>query len=126
MPLASSNGDLRMIAFALLVLVLLLLAATPWRRLPVAGRCWAAATLLNALIFFSMPTTQATSPWRPAVGRVLAASAAMSLALFVLGLILRQRHSAAGEVAGAWVGPLILGALPVVLYTFFWVIGPLY
>jgi hypothetical protein len=115
-----------MIAVALLVLILLLLAATPWRRLPLAGQCWAAATLLNALIFFGMPTTQATSPWRPVVGRVLAASAAIGLAHLVLGLILRQRHSATDEVAGAWVGPLILGALPVVLYTFFWVIGALY
>jgi hypothetical protein len=57
---------------------------------------------------------------------VLAASAATSLALLVLGVILRQRHAAAGEIWGAWVGPLILGALPVLLYAFFWVIGPLY
>jgi hypothetical protein len=124
-PLAGSNGDLRMIAVALLVLIVLLLIGTPWRRLPMTGRCWAAAALLNALIFFGMPTTPATSTWRPVVGRVLAASAGISLALLVLGLILRQRHSASGEVAGAWLGPLILGALPVVFYTFFWVIGPL-
>jgi hypothetical protein len=115
-----------MIAVVLLVLILLLLAATPWRRLPMAGQCWAAGGLLNVLIFFGMPTTPATSPWRPVVGHVLATSAAISLALLALGLILRQRHSAAGEVAGGWVGPLILSALPVVFYTFFWVIGPLY
>ncbi len=115
-----------MIAVALLVLILLLLAATPWRRLPLAGQFWAVAALLNALVFFGMPTTPATSPWRPVVGRVLAASAATSLALLVLGLILRQRHAAAGEIRGAWVGPLILGALPVALYTFFWIVGPLY
>jgi hypothetical protein len=73
-----------------------------------------------------MPTTPATSPWRPVVSRVLAASAATSLALLVLGLILRQRYATSGELRGAWVGPMILGALPVVLYTFFWVVGPLY
>ena len=115
-----------MIAVALLVLILLLLAATPWRRLPLAGRFWAVAALLNTLVFFGMPTTPATSPWRPVVGHVLAASAATSLALLVLGLILRQRHAAAGEIRGAWVGPLILGTLPVVFYSFFWVVGPLY
>jgi hypothetical protein len=115
-----------MMAVALLVLILSVVAATPWRRLPMAGRYWAAAALLNVLIFFGMPTTPATSTWRPVVGRVLAASAAISLALLVLGLILRRRHPAAGEVAGAWIGPLILSALPVVFYTFFWVIGPLY
>jgi hypothetical protein len=73
-----------------------------------------------------MPTTPATSPWRPVVGRVLAASAATSLVLLVLGLFLRQRHTAAGEIGGAWMGPLVLGALPVVLYSFFWIVGPLY
>jgi hypothetical protein len=114
-----------MIAVVLLLLIVLLLAATPWRRLPMAGRLWAVAALLNALVFFGMPTTPATSPWRPVVSRVLAASAATSLALLVLGLILRQRATS-GEIRGAWVGPIILGALPVVLYTFFWVVGPLY
>ena len=115
-----------MIAVALLLLVVLLLAATPWRRLPMAGQFWAGAVLLNTLIFLSMPTTAASSPWRPIVGRVLAGSAATSLALLVLGLMLRQRHAAAGQVGGAWVGPLILCAFPVLLYTFFWVVGPLY
>ena len=115
-----------MIAVVLLLLVVLLLAATPWRRLPMAGRLWAAAALLNALVFFGMPTTPATSPWRPVVSRVLAASAATSLALLVLGLILRHRFATSGETGGAWLGPIILGALPVVLYTFFSVVGPLY
>ena len=115
-----------MIALGLLLLIVLLLVATPWRRLPMAGRLWALAALLNALVFFSMPTTPATSPWRPVVSRVLAACAAASLALLVFGLILRQRYTTPGEIRGAWVGPLILGALPVVFYTFFWVVGPLY
>jgi hypothetical protein len=115
-----------MIAVALLVLIVLLLTATPWRRLPVGGQVWAVATMLNALVFFTMPTTPATSPWRPVVARVLATSAGASFALLVLGLILRKRHAAVGGAGGAWVGPLILGALPVVLYTFFRVVGPFY
>lgn len=115
-----------MIAVVLVLLIVLLLAATPWRRLPMAGRLWAVAALLNAVVFFGMPTTPATSPWRPVVSRVLAGSAATSLVLVVLGLILRQRYATSGEVRGVWAGPIILGALPVVLYTFFWVIGPLY
>lgn len=115
-----------MIAVVIFALVVLLLAVTPWRRLPLVGQLWAMAAFLNALAFFSMPTMPATSPWRPVVARVLATSAGASLALVVLGLILRRRHAAAGEVRAAWVGALILGALPGVFYTFFWVIGPLY
>lgn len=115
-----------MITIALLVLIFVLLAVTPWRRLPLVGQFWAAAALLNTLVFFSMPTTLATSVWRPVVGRVLFVSAALSFVLLVLGLILRKSHAAAGEIGSAWVGPLILVGLPAVLYTFFWVIGPLY
>jgi hypothetical protein len=95
-----------MIAVVLFLLIVLLLAATPWRRLPLVGRLWAVAALLNALVFFGMPTTPATSPWRPVVSRVLAASAATSLALVVLGLILRQRYATSGEIRGWVVGPL--------------------
>ena len=115
-----------MIAVGLLVLVLVLLASTPWGRLPRSGRLWTAAALLNALVFFSMPTTPATSPWRPVVARVLATSATLSLALFVLGLVLRRRHTEPGVHSRGWIGPLILGVSPGVLYAFFWLIGPLY
>jgi hypothetical protein len=115
-----------MIAFLILVLVALLLLTTSWSRLPVSGRVWAFAACLNALVFFSMPTMAATSPWRPIVGRVLAASAGASLAFLALGLMLRHRQTAGASTGAAWVGPLILGTLPGVFYTFFWVIGPLY
>ena len=111
-----------MIVIGLLVLVLFLVATTPWSRLPSSGRFWIAAVLLNTLVFFCMPTTPATSPWRPVVSRVLAASATVSLALFVLGLQLRRRDTS----SRAWIGPLTLGALPAFLYGFFWLIGPLY
>jgi hypothetical protein len=114
------------IAVGLLVLVLVLLATTPWGRLPRSGRVWAVAALLNTLVFFSMPTTPATSSWRPVVARVLATSAALSFALFVLGLALRRRHTAPGVRSRGWMGPLLLGVFPGVLYAFFWLIGPLY
>jgi hypothetical protein len=114
-----------MIAAMILAVLLLLLVATPWRRLSPAGRLWASAACLNTLVFFTMPTKAATSPWRPVVSGVLAASAGVSLALLVLGLVLRQRQATPAD-AGAWLGPLILGALPGVFYTFFWLIGPLY
>ena len=48
-----------MIVIVLLILILLLLAATPWRRLPTAGQFWAVAALLNASVFFGVPTTPA-------------------------------------------------------------------
>ena len=115
-----------MIAIVLLDLLLFLLAATPWRRPPAEGRLWALAGCLNALIFFSLPTTAATSPWRPVVGRVLAASAGLSLALLVLGLVLRRRHAAVPGAGAVWVAPLVIAALPSVFYAFFWTIGPLY
>lgn len=112
-----------MIAIGLLVLMLLLVARTPWGRLSRAGRFWTGAALLNAGIFFAMPVTPATSPWRPVVARVLAASAAASFALFVVGLQLRRRHS---EASRGWTGPLILVVLPAFFYAFFWLVGPLY
>jgi hypothetical protein len=115
-----------MIALLILGLVGFLLLTTSWSQLPVVARVWALAACLNALVFFSMPTLAATSPWRPIVGRVLAASAGASLALLALGLMLRHRHAAVSRTGAAWVGPLILGALPGVLYALFWVIGPLY
>jgi hypothetical protein len=115
-----------MISVVLLILIVLLLAATPWRGLPLAGRFWAVAVLLNTLVFFSLPTTPATSPWRPVVQRTLAASAGMGLVLFAVGLILRKRQGTAPDIGRAWVGPLILGLLPAALYAFFLLIGPLY
>ena len=111
-----------MIAVGLIVVVLVLLASTPWRRLPRSGRFWAAAVLLNTLMFFCAPTTPATSPWRPVISRVLIASATVSFALFVIGLQLRRRHGSSHD----WMGLLILGVLPTFLYGFFWMIGPLY
>ena len=111
-----------MVAVVLILVVLLLLATTPWRRLPFVGRLWAAAALLNTVIFFCMPTTPATSPWRPVVSNVLLASATVSLALFLLGVHLRRRHAS----SSAWTAALILGALPAFLYGFFRLIGPLY
>ena len=111
-----------MIAVGLIVVVLVLLATTPWGRLPRLGKLWAAAVLLNTLVFFCMPVTPATSPWRPVVSRVLVASATVSFALFVLGLQLQRRHAS----SHAWMGLLILGVLPACLYGFFRLIGPLY
>jgi hypothetical protein len=116
-----------MLAFVLLLAILLLLVLTPWRRLPLAGRVWSAASLFNTFIFLGMPTTAATSPWRPVVGRVMAGSAAASLGLLFLGLVLWQRHGRPQASGGsAWAGPLILSALPIAFYAFFSILGPLY
>jgi len=114
-----------MIAVVILGVLVSLLVVTPWRQLTAGNRLWVLAAGLNTLVFFSMPTTPATSPWRPVVGRILAASAGVSLTLFLLGLLLRQRRVGAGTMV-AGLGPLILGALPAAFYAFFWVIGPLY
>ena len=115
-----------MITVAILATLVLLLVATPWRRLGPGGRVWALAASLNALAFFSMPTTAATSPWRPVVGRVLATSAGVSLVLLLVGFSLRRRHVVPSDSEAAWLAVLILGALPCLFYAFFWVIGPLY
>jgi predicted permease len=112
-----------MIAIGLLVLMLVLVARTPWGRLSRAERFWTVAALLNTTIFFAMPVTPATSPWRPVVARVLAASAAASFALLVVGLQLRRRHT---EASRDWTAPLILVGLPALFYAFFWLVGPLY
>src|SRR2546427_690944 len=61
-----------MIAIVILILFILLVLTTPWRRLSAPARLWALVACSNALVFFGMPTTPATSPWRPIVGRVLA------------------------------------------------------
>ena len=114
-----------MIAVVILAVLGVLLVTMPWKRLTPAGRLWALAACLNAVIFFSMPTTPATSPWRPVVGWVLTVSAGVSLICLLLGLLLRHRH-VPDAYSAAWLGPLILGALPCVFYAFFWIIGPLY
>jgi hypothetical protein len=115
-----------MIAIVLLIVSLLLMAATPWRLLSLDGRLWAAAALLNTMVFFALPITPATSPWRPVVARVLAGSAVASLLLVILGLILWRRHGTLATGGGPWVAPLVIGALPSAFYAFFWIVGPLY
>ena len=115
-----------MVALVVFLLILLLLGLTPWQQLPMAGRLWTVAALLNTLIFLVMPTTVATSPWRPVVARVMAASAATSLGLLVLWLILRRRIGPPAMGGSGWAAPLILGAVPIAFYLFFWTIGPLY
>ena len=115
-----------MIGLVLLVVIIVLLAITPWRRLSSTGRFWALAACLNTLVSFSMPTTLATSPWRPVVQLVLTVSAVVSFLLFGVGLILLKRQGWAAEISSVWIGLLVLGLLPGVLYTIFWLIGPLY
>ncbi len=114
-----------MITLVLLVVLTVLLFATAWRQLPPAGQVWALIACLNTLLSFSLPTTAATSPWRPTVTRLLTASAALSLALLIAGLILHRRHAGRGRTTG-WLAPLIISALPGALLGFFWLIGPLY
>src|SRR5918999_3214141 len=115
-----------MIVIAIFLLFMFLLLLTPWRQLSRSARLWALAGCINAAIFFSMPTTPATSPWRPVIGGVIAASAAASLAVTVLGVVLRWREGKDRGPHAAWLSPLMIGALPGVFYVFFWVIGPVY
>src|SRR5688572_9311551 len=95
-----------------LALVVVVLLTTSWHRLPVSGRLWSFAACFNSLVFFGMPTTPATSPWRPLVARVLAASAAASVTLFVLGMILHRDQHEPPTPRPSWAGPLVIGALP--------------
>jgi hypothetical protein len=113
-----------MIAAALLILIVLLLATTPWRRLPRAARLWTVVAVLKTVVFFGLPITPATSPWRPVITPARVVSAALSFVLLALGLLLRHRYSAVGS--SNWTGPLVLCALPALFYGFFWLIGPLY
>ena len=115
-----------MIAIGILVLFIFLLVITPWRRLTISGRLWALAACFNTVVFFSMPTTPATSPWRPVVGGVLAASAGLSLVLALFGLVFWRGKAVEPGARAALPAPLIIGALPAAFYIFFWVIGPLY
>lgn len=107
---------------ALLVLCVILLAAMPWRARTRIDRLWMLASILNTLVFVAMPTTAATSSWRPVVGRVLFTTAIASFGLLVLGVILGRGAAA----RGAWTAPLLLAGLPAAFYGFFWMIGPLY
>ena len=115
-----------MIAVVILVVVVLLLVAIPWRQLTPAGRLWVVAACLNTMVFFSMPTTAATSPRRPVVGRVLAASAGVSSVLLLVGVTFTHRRVLPDHSPVAWLALLIIGALPGVFYAFFWAIGPVY
>jgi hypothetical protein len=95
----------------------MLLARIRWRRLLPAGQLWALSAMVNAILFFGMPTTAATSAWRPVVGGVLAGTAGVSFGLLMLGLVLRERL-AGPSAAVAWRAALILAALPGVFYAF--------
>jgi hypothetical protein len=114
-----------MVAVSLALVVVLFLTAS-WRRLAASGRLWSVAACLNSLVFFGMPTMPATSPWRPLVARVLATSAAASVALVVVGVIRRRSQHETARTRPLWAGLLVIGALPAVFYAFFWAIGPLY
>jgi hypothetical protein len=115
-----------MIAILLLIIFVVLLALTPWRRLQPMAQLWVLACCFNTLVFFSMPTTPATSAWRPIIGRFLGASAAVSFALLVLGVVLHRRYGAGPGVRPRLLAPLLIGALPSVFYAFFWLVGPLH
>ena len=115
-----------MIAIGILVLFIFLLVVTPWGQLTISGRLWASAACFNTVVFFSMPTTPATSPLRAVVGIVLAASASLSLVLALLGLVFGRGKAVKLGARAALRAPLIIGALPAAFYLFFWVIGPLY
>jgi hypothetical protein len=56
----------------------------------------------------------------------LALCAGVSVALVVLGFVLWRRYAVAGSARSVWIAPLIIAALPGLLYAFFWAIGPLY
>lgn len=111
-----------MIALVLLAVLGALLVATPWRRLPRAGRVWALAAFANLALFVSLPQAAATSPWRPLVASLAAACAATSAGLIAVGLLLRTR--AAGQPRpGVWIGPLVAAAFPALFYSSCWLIG---
>lgn len=108
-----------MIALLLLVIMAALLIATPWRRLPLPARLWALTACLNAFVSFTMPTTVATSPWRPVVARVLALCSGVSVALVVLGFVLWRRYAVAASARSVWIGPLIHRRPPVLALRLF-------
>ena len=110
-----------MIAIGLVIIVLVSLAATPWRHLSADARTWTIVAAVNTATFLAMPSTAATSPGRSVVANVMAASAAMSLVLLASAFFVRQRGSTIG------VGPLVLCGLPFAFYAvLFWLIGPVY
>jgi hypothetical protein len=105
-----------MIALALLVVFGGLAFAIPWRRLPILARTWAVAACLNTILVLSLPTTPATSPWRPVVSRLIAIGVVLSLSLVAGGLALRPHLLRAGGGTVAWLAPLLIGALPAFLW----------
>jgi hypothetical protein len=105
-----------MIALALLVVFGGLTFAIPWRRLPTMARVWAVVACLNTIFVLSLPTTPATSPWRPIVGRLIAIGVVFSVSLVACGLALRPHVLRAGGGTVAWLAPLLIGALPAFLW----------
>jgi len=105
-----------MIVLVLLVVFGGLAFAIPWRRLPILARIWAVVACLNTIVVLSLPTTLATSPWRQVVGRVIAICFVLSLSLVAGGLALRPRVLRAGGGTLAWLAPLLIGALPALLW----------
>jgi hypothetical protein len=89
-------------------------------------RLWLIGAVINTAVFLSLPTTAATSSWRPVVGATVASSAGLSLVLLVLGCLLRERAGRVANHKAVGVASLLVSGLPFAFYGFFWLIGPLY
>jgi hypothetical protein len=77
--------------------MLLLLGLTPWQRLPMAGRLWTVAALINTLVFLGMPTTAATEQ-RAFLARVLSGAQCLETPETII-------RAGAGESAVVGAGP---------------------
>ena len=73
--------------------------------------------VLNTFVCFGVPTVAATSSWRPILNWLSTANYAGSLLLTVTGGILWFRSRAADRAANRWIAPMILCAIPFLLWS---------
>ena len=89
---------------------------TPWRKLSGVERVWAALAYGVTTLAFSLPTTPATSPWRPVIDRAEATATVTSAALVIAGAWLMARRGARAARPLGLLGICVVAALPALLW----------
>jgi hypothetical protein len=119
---------LKTVMIIIVLAVVLACAAffTPWRALSATERAWAGLCWLAAIGTFAVPTTPATSAWRPVADHALQICLIGCAVLAVAGGLLLRARRAAGRPAAPLLPVFAVLGLPllaVAALALLWFIG---